>query len=753
MQQGGIWSEQSEAFRLPVNFTAALQFFSKFGEDLKTMPPKKKAQKRKGNDDDTPDRIAIVDTEKCKPRKCKQECKRNCPVVRMGKICIEVERTSKLAWISEDLCIGCGLCVKKCPMNAVNIINLPKNLKSMTTHRYGPNSFKLHRLPTPRPGQVLGLVGTNGIGKSTALKILAGKLKPNLGRYDDQPEWTEILQYFRGSELQNYFTKILEDKLRPTIKPQYVDHIPKALAKSKIKTVGKIMAKKDERNMREQMCTELDLNHLQDREVQHLSGGELQRFCIAFTCVQECDVYMFDEPSSYLDVRQRLQAGEVIRSLLGKRKNDEGDDEDEEGGLDADAKYVIVVEHDLAILDYLSDFVCCLYGTPGAYGVCTLPFSVREGINVFLAGYIPTENMRFRSTSLTFKVSTSVADKTATEDGDGDNSDKKKESGDGKKGGNEGGKASKAKRGGKKGKKGKGRDMNVDGDDEGETKKDTKKEIAVKNGMYIYPDMSKTFKAKKKAGGGQTFKLNVQRGDFKDSEIIVLLGENGCGKTTFIRLLAGVVCPDGADKKDKSTWGGGLGMSISYKPQKIAPKFEGSVAELLAKRITRAMSHPGFQTDVMKALTIDPIMDQKVQSLSGGELQRVAITLALGTPAQIYLIDEPSAYLDSEQRIIASKVIKRFITSSKKTAFVVEHDFIMATYLADRVVVYTGEPGVECTANQPVELVSGMNQFLKQLSVTFRRDPTNFRPRINKKNSQKDRDQKSTGNFFFMDDE
>jgi ATP-binding cassette subfamily E protein 1 len=215
-------------------------------------------------------------------------------------------------------------------MNAVNIINLPKNLKSMTTHRYGPNSFKLHRLPTPRPGQVLGLVGTNGIGKSTALKILAGKLKPNLGRFDDQPEWTEILQYFRGSELQNYFTKILEDKLRPTIKPQYVDHIPKALAKSKIKTVGKIMAKKDERNMREQMCTELDLNHLQDREVQHLSGGELQRFCIAFTCVQECDVYMFDEPSSYLDVRQRLQAGEVIRSLLGKRKNDEGDDEDGE---------------------------------------------------------------------------------------------------------------------------------------------------------------------------------------------------------------------------------------------------------------------------------------------------------------------------------------------------------------------------------------------------------------------------------------
>jgi ATP-binding cassette subfamily E protein 1 len=708
------------------------------------MPPKKKAQKRKGNDDDTPDRIAIVDTEKCKPRKCKQECKRNCPVVRMGKICIEVEKTSKLAWISEDLCIGCGICVKKCPMNAVDIINLPKNLSSMTTHRYGPNSFKLHRLPTPRPGQVLGLVGTNGIGKSTALKILAGKLKPNLGRYDDQPEWTEILQYFRGSELQNYFTKILEDRLRPTIKPQYVDHIPKALAKSKIKTVGKIMAKKDERNMREQMCTDLDLNHLQDREVQHLSGGELQRFCIAFTCVQECDVYMFDEPSSYLDVRQRLQAGEVIRALLGKQLNDDGEEEEQtDSDIAADSKYVIVVEHDLAILDYLSDFVCCLYGTPGAYGVCTLPFSVREGINVFLAGYIPTENMRFRNSSLSFKVSTAVADKSA------DGADEKSTNNEGGEQKTSKGSNDKNSKGGKgkknKGKKEKEKDTN-NNDEEDEDK-------IVKKGAYRYPRMSKTYKAKKKAGGGQTFKLNVAPGDFKDSEIIVLLGENGCGKTTFIRLLAGVVCPDGADKTDKSTWGGGLGMSISYKPQKIAPKFEGSVAELLAKRITKSMSHPGFQADVMKPLTIDPIMDQKVQSLSGGELQRVAITLALGTPAQIYLIDEPSAYLDSEQRIIASKVIKRFIVNAKRTAFVVEHDFIMATYLADRVVVYTGEPGVECTAERPVSLVAGMNQFLKQLSVSFRRDPTNFRPRINKKNSRLDRDQKASGNYFFMDDE
>jgi len=101
---------------------------------------------------------------------------------------------------------------------------------------------------------------------------------------------------------------------------------------------------------------------------------------------------MFDEPSSYLDVKQRLNAARTIRSLLSSDN------------------YVICVEHDLAILDYLSDFICCLYGMPGAYGVVTMPFSVREGINIFLAGFVPTENLRFRDEELTFKVSETEAD-------------------------------------------------------------------------------------------------------------------------------------------------------------------------------------------------------------------------------------------------------------------------------------------------------------------------------------------------------
>lgn len=136
----------------------------------------------------------------------------------------------------------------------------------------------------------------------------------------------------------------------------------------------------------------------------------------------------------------------------------------------------------------------------------------------------------------------------------------------------------------------------------------------------------------------------------------------------------------------------------------------------------------------------------------GGELQRVALTLALGQPADMYLIDEPSAYLDSEQRIIAAKVIKRFIMHAKKTAFIVEHDFIMATYLADRVVVYEGEPSIAATARTPQSLQSGMNLFLRNLGITFRRDPTNFRPRINKDESLKDREQKMAGTYYYLDE-
>jgi len=611
------------------------------------MGPKKKNQQEEEASKLT--RIAIVSTDKCKPKRCRQECKKSCPVVRMGKLCIEVSPNDKIATISEELCIGCGICVKKCPFEAVTIINLPSNLETQTTHRYSQNSFKLHRLPIPRPGEVLGLVGTNGIGKSTALKILAGKQKPNLGKFTSPPDWTEILAYFRGSELQNYFTKILEDDLKAVIKPQYVDQIPKAVKGS----VQQLLDKKDERKNQDEVSELLELTKVKTRNVDELSGGELQRFAISMVCIQNADIFMFDEPSSYLDVKQRLNAAMAIRNLIHPDK------------------FIIVVEHDLSVLDYLSDFVCCLYGVPGAYGVVTMPFSVREGINIFLDGFVPTENLRFREDSLVFKVS------------------------------------------------------------ENATEEDVKR-----MNSYKYPKMSKTL---------GTFKISVDAGQFSDSEILVLLGENGTGKTTFIRMMAGKLTPDEGSGEVPS-------LNISYKPQKISPKSQGTTRQLLHEKIRDAYVHPQFVADVMRPLRIDDIIDQEVQNLSGGELQRVAMALCLGKPADVYLIDEPSAYLDSEQRLVAAKVIKRFILHAKKTGFIVEHDFIMATYLADRVIVFEGQASVSTLANSPQPLLSGMNKFLGQLEITFRRDPNNFRPRINKLDSVKDCEQKLSGNYFFLED-
>ena len=406
----------------------------------------------------------------------------------------------------------------------------------------------------------------------------------------------------------------------------------------------------------------LDLSNVLERQIGQLSGGELQRFIIALTCVQHADIYMFDEPTSYLDVRQRLRAGRMIRSLLQSQT------------------YVICVEHDLSILDYLSDFICCLYGTPGAYGVVTMPMSVRQGINIFLSGFVPSENMRFRDEELTFKVTESVNENAL---------------------------------------------LGMNADD-----KDSKN-------VFHYPPLVKTL---------GPFKLTVEPGSFKPSEIIMMLGQNGTGKTTLIKILAGILQPDDEEIEMPK-------LSISYKPQTIAPKFQGTVQELLYLKLKESWSSSIFKTEVLIPLNIDPLLDNEVQTLSGGELQRVAIVLALAKPCDIFLIDEPSAYLDSEQRVIAAKVMKRWILSTKKSAFVVEHDFIMATYLADKVICFEGIPAKESTCTSPESLITGMNKFLKMMDITFRRDPTNFRPRINKHGSQKDQEQKAAGNFFLMDDE
>jgi len=553
--------------------------------------------------------------------------------------------------IAESMCLGCGMCTKKCPYHAIQVINLPRALDEETSHRYSRNGFKLHRLPYPRVGQVLGLVGQNGIGKSTALQILANKLKPNLGILDEskQPDWMEIIQKFRGSELQTYFTKLINEDMRVIMKPQWVDNLAK-VARGKI---GDILRKKDESHLFDQMMNDLQLTNLLDRELSQLSGGELQRFAIALVCLSKSGSYFFDEPSSYLDIGQRMAAARVIRECL------------DHGG-----EYVIVIEHDLAILDYMSDFISVLYGQPGAFGVISAPFTVREGINIFLEGYLPTENMRFREEALVFRI---------TDDSD--------------------------------------------------------PVLEGEHRHYKYPNMSL------KLG---SFELSVEGGSFRNGEIIVLLGQNGVGKTTFIKLLAGNQEPDEIQFERPN-------LSISYKPQKIQPHFEGTVEQLLEAKIGSSLTQPLFKEMVLSQLNLDIIKDRKVKKLSGGELQRVAIALALGKNADLYLIDEPSAFLDAEQRVVIAKIIKRYVLNTGKTAFVVEHDFIMATYLASRVLVFDGTPGVKTIAKEPQSLIKGMNYFLKQMSVTLRSDQNTKRPRINKYNSNKDKSQKAEGKYFVLE--
>jgi ATP-binding cassette, sub-family E, member 1 len=612
-------------------------------------------------------RLAIVNPELCKPQKCALECKKACPVNKTGKECIRIEVKSI---ISEILCIGCAACQKKCPFKAITIVNIPSSLTKDVSHRYGLNGFKLHRLPVPKPGKVLGLVGTNGIGKSTALRILSGELKPNLGNFGNPPDWEGILDHFKGSELQGYFTKVLESQLKTTTKIQYIDKLPKLLKKrflAKVRsrlrslsldgedgepknrlTVGEVIDEMDQRNVRERYVDKMCLKNILDRDLEELSGGELQRLSLAIACMQDSDVYIFDEPSSYLDIRQRLAAAREIRELCG------------------DAKYIIAVEHDLAILDLMSDIGCVLYGQPGAYGIITAPFSIKTAINIFLDGYIPTENMKFRPHELKFSISETAISEVG------------------------------------------------------------------RLAQYRYGALSKSY---------SSFKLEVRSGSFADSEIVVLLGENGMGKSTFVGLVAGLIKSD--DEGEFTP------LSCSLKPQKILPKYKGTVRELFMSKIRSSFLDNAFQIDVIRPLNIEYTYDQPVQNLSGGELQRIAIAMCLGKDANIYLLDEPSAFLDSDQRIAISKVIKRFIYARKKAAFIVEHDMIVGTYLADKLIVFQGEPGVSSVASVPLPLVDGMNLFLKSLDVTFRRDQSNLRPRVNKPGSTKDREQKEANSYFF----
>ncbi|MBU3957602.1 MAG: ribosome biogenesis/translation initiation ATPase RLI [Nanoarchaeota archaeon] len=565
-------------------------------------------------------RIAIIDYEKCKPESCGKECEGFCPRVRAGDETVKFAENGKPI-IDEGSCIGCGICTKKCPRGAIKIVNTPEQLNERPLHRFGKNSFALFRLPFPVKGEVVGLLGRNGLGKTSALKILTGDIKL------EQSE-KGLIKLFRGTELQVYLEKMFSQKMKTVLKPQM-------LFSNSENIVSEVLQKSDEKGMMKEIAGALELQNFLDRKIENLSGGELQRLAIASAALRKADVYYFDEPSSFLDVRQRINAAKIIRSL-------------------AKDSAVMVVEHDLASLDFLADKVHIFYGEPGCYGIVSKPYGVRVGINAFLDGFIREDNVRIHEpVDFSFTKNPEQAEK--------------------------------------------------------------------------YLEFGEL---KKKLDG---FSLIVAGGEIRKKEIVGIFGANGLGKTTFARMLAGEIAPDS---------GAAEGISISYKPQYLSSDFSGTVLELLedSVRIT-----DDFKSTVLRPLGIDRLFENSVKNLSGGEMQRLAIALCLGKDADLYLLDEPSAYLDSMQRMVAAKIIRR--VAEKSAAVVIDHDLLFLNYISDRAMLFTGESGVSGFAKQRA-LEDGMNEFLKTLDITFRKEKETGRPRANKPGSQKDGEQKARGNYF-----
>ncbi|WP_295595865.1 ribosome biogenesis/translation initiation ATPase RLI [uncultured Methanobrevibacter sp.] len=590
-------------------------------------------------------RISILDKDRCQPKKCDYLCINYCPGVRMDEDTIVIDEDTKKPLISEQLCEGCGICTNRCPFDAISIINLPEAVGE-PIHRFGQNQFELFGLPSLEEGTVLGLLGPNGIGKSTIMNILSGNLIPNFGDFENpQENWEKVIEYYKGSALQSYFSKLSNGEIKAILKPQMVDQLPKVV-KGKVKN---LLENVNERDKLEYVCEELQLENVLEREMENLSGGELQRVAIAATVLREGDFYYFDEPTSWLDVSQRLNAVKVIRSLA------------EEG------KSVLVIEHDLATLDALSDNVHILYGTPGGYGVVSGRKGVRIGINAYINGFLTEENVRIRKNPIEFTI------RPPTPEDEGD-------------------------------------------------------------AIASYSDISKDYDG---------FKLSADAGDIFYDEIVTAFGSNGIGKTTFAKMLAGVEKPTTGEVDEEAT--------IAYKPQYLVSDFEGSVSDFLYMNAPSYGSKI-FESEIMTPFALEDMLEKQVSKLSGGELQRLAIAATLSKDAEIYLFDEPTAFLDVEQRLVAAKVIRKMIESRNAASLIVDHDIVFIDYISDRAMVFNGTPGLEGHASKPTDLRTSMNEFLGNLNITFRRDKETKRPRVNKLDSYLDREQKEKGEYYYLSD-
>ena len=581
--------------------------------------------------------IVIIDQDKIEPELARETVINYDPLNRAGKEGgFYIDENEELHINDEDVMEAHKMAVNKYPYEgAIQMVQLVYE-EGDQVHQFGENEFRLYGLPSPDKDAVVGILGENGLGKTVASKILSGKLMPNLGEYEDPPEWKEIQEKFRGTGLQNHIKKLADGDLEAVTKPQQVERIPDVFSG----TVEEFLTRGARPENFEELAEKFELKKLLERPVENLSGGELQRLAIAATIGRDAEFYVFDEPSSFLDVKQRLKSGHEIRGLDGA---------------------VMTIEHDLATLDLISDRINIFYGENGSYGMVSNSLSSKKGINQYLDGHIPSQNLKIRNDSIDFERS------------EGDRGT-------------------------------------------GQT-------------TLEYESMEKDF------GDGE-FELETSDGTLKEDEIIGIIGENGLGKTVFAKMLAGGLESDEGESPE---------ASIAYKSQYIEAS-DVKVEDAFPSDAN--MNTKRFQTRIEEPLELEPLYERKLNNLSGGELQRVAVAMCLSRNADAYLLDEPSAFLDVESRVKLGKTLRRFSRKEEKPLMVIDHDLLLLDYISDRGIVFRGEPGVKGKSTRPMPTSEALNEFLKEVDMTFRKDPSTGRPRANKPGSQKDEKQRKAGKFY-----